>query len=312
MPFVLEPSWIGRRVSVRRVVGRRPDGQVHFGDVVGDLLVLDPDRAVVDGRDGPVDVVLADVGAARLAPPSTADELALEAIVANGWRAPDTAELGGWRLRAADGFTGRANSVLPLGPPGLPLDDALDHARGWYAERGLPLRLQVPIEARRLLDAGLGERGWTPTPPVHVMAARIDTLRVSADPGLVQIDDRAEDGWLARYRDGAGLEPAARRVLTNHEVVGFAAVRAAGTTIAIGRGTVDDGWLGVTAVEVDPAHRRRGLASAVLAALLAWGRAHGARRTHLEVTSENSAALALYERAGYWTHHEYHYRLDPS
>ena len=40
-------------------------------------------------------------------------------------------------LRAAGGFTGRANSVLPLGDPGRPLPDAVRAAEAWYAERGL-------------------------------------------------------------------------------------------------------------------------------------------------------------------------------
>jgi len=36
----------------------------------------------------------------------------LEAIAAKGWRAPDEERLGGWLLRAAQGFTGRANGAL--------------------------------------------------------------------------------------------------------------------------------------------------------------------------------------------------------
>ena len=156
MPFVLEPSWLGRRVSVRRVIGRRPDGRPLFGDVVGDLVRLDASVAVIDTRDGAVEVATDSVTIARTAPPSTADELALQSIAAAGWRAAETGHLGGWLLRATGGFTGRANSVLPLGLPGMPLDDALAQARCWYAERGLPLKLLIPTEARRLLDAGLG------------------------------------------------------------------------------------------------------------------------------------------------------------
>jgi hypothetical protein len=49
----------------------------------------------------------------------------LEAAAADGWRAPEEAALGDWRLRAAEGFTGRANSASPSRPgirgaPGSP------------------------------------------------------------------------------------------------------------------------------------------------------------------------------------------------
>ena len=47
--------------------------------------------------------------------------------------------------RAAGGFTGRANSALPLGDPGLPLDDALTVVSGWYRARGLAPMIAVPM-----------------------------------------------------------------------------------------------------------------------------------------------------------------------
>jgi ribosomal protein S18 acetylase RimI-like enzyme len=312
MPLVLEPSWVGRRVSVRRVLDRSPDGRLRFGDVVGDLVALGSDAALIDTAHGPVEVPLAHVAVARIAPPATRDQLALEAAAARGWRASDTGEIGGWLLRAAHGFTGRANSVLPLGSPGLPLEEALAAARAWYTERRLPLRMQVPVEARRLLDAELAERGWPADPDVHVLAARLDLL-IADDAGQppVRVADAPDDAWLARYRDGAGVSAAARDVLVRHDRAGFASITLNGQVVAIGRGAVDDGWLGITAVEVGAAMRRQGLARAIMNALWKWGTANGATRSYLQVSSDNDAALALYRRLGYWLHHDYHYRHEP-
>lgn len=310
MPVVLEPSWVGRRVSVRRVVGRAPDGRMQFGDVVGDLLRLGDTTALIEQRGALIELPLEHVALARLAPPSSADELALEAVAARGWRPAETAELGGWLLRANDGFTGRANSVLPLRAPGMPLADALGRARDWYAARGLPLRFAVPAESRRLLDAELGERGWVPSADVLVLTARLDLL--PADGAAEKVLDAPDEGWFARYRDGAGASPAARALLTRHDRAGFAMLREDGATLAIGRGVVDDEWLGVSAVEVGERHRRRGLATQIMRALWAWGIAQGATRTYLQVSSDNAAAVALYERLGYREHHVYRYRDEPA
>lgn len=41
----------------------------------------------------------------------------LEEVAALGWRGTEEEQLGGWRLRAAGGFTGRANSALAVGDP---------------------------------------------------------------------------------------------------------------------------------------------------------------------------------------------------
>lgn len=309
MPLVLEPSWTGRRVSVRRVVPDTPD---RTADVVGDLLRLDAETAVIETRRGPVDVPLRALTHARLVPPSTADELALEAVAALALRPAETRNLDGWLLRADHGFTLRANSVLPLASMqrlGRPLDDVLGDAAAWYAERDLPLQAQVPVRARWLLDAQLGERGWTVTGRAAVHVRRLDPgtargeVEVSAEPG---------DDWLALYRGSEGRSATGRALLTRHDRAGFAALRRDGRVVAIGRGAVDDGWLGVMAVEVAPGYWRQGLASAVMTALWAWGVEHGAARTYLQVSADNAAAIALYESLGYWHHHDYHYRVAPS
>jgi N-acetylglutamate synthase len=316
MPLVVQPSWVGRRVSVRRKVGPGPAGRERFSDVVGDLLFVDGEVAVVATREGLVELPVSSVALARVVPPSTADELALEATAARGWRPEQTAEIGGWTLRAAGGFTGRANSVLAQRSPGLPLDEALALARDWYAARSLPVRFQLPVEARRLLDAELGERGWAPSPDIHVLVARLDALRLPAsgtDPSQppVRIEPALSDAWLAVYRAGRADTPAARGVLQRHPRVAFAQLHVGGTIVGVGRGVLDDGWLGVSAVEVLPAHRRQGHARRIMRALRDWGAAHEAERTYLQVSSDNAAALELYDSLGYWLHHDYRYRTDP-
>jgi ribosomal protein S18 acetylase RimI-like enzyme len=312
MPLVLERSWVGRRVSVRRALDRASDGRLRFGDVVGELAGLDVQTAVIETRHGLVEVPVGAVAIARLVPPSTAAELELESVAAKGLRPAETQELGGWLLRADSGFTRRANSVLPLRRPRMPVDEALDRAAAWYAERGLPLRVHLPVEARRLLDAELAERGWPAEPRTHVYAGRLDALRADlADLPAVEIADRPDEQWLARYRDGGGLSDTGRALLTRHDRAGFASLRMDGRTVAVARGAVDDGWLGVMAVEVDPDYRRQGLAAAVTAAVWRWGASLGAVRGYLQVMAENIPAVTLYEKLGYWVHHDYHYRTQP-
>jgi ribosomal protein S18 acetylase RimI-like enzyme len=309
MPNVLEPSWVGRRVSVRRVLGHDAGGRPQFGDVVGDLAGLDAQTAVIETTTGLTELALDGVVAARLVPPSTAQELALEAVAARGLRPADTEQLGGWLLRADHGFTHRANSVLPLRAPGMPLDDALQRAADWYAARGLPLMLHVPVEARRLLDAELGERGWPVETPAQVLVCRLAAAPESSV--AVTITDRPDDEWLAIYRGGRGLADSGRALLARHDRVAFAAARLDGRTVAVVRGAVDEGWLGVMALEVDPGYRRQGLATALMHEIHRWAIAHGARRGYLQVAVENVDALDFYERLGYWVHHDYHYRRQP-
>ena len=297
---------------MRRAVAHA--GRPAFSDVVGDLLGIDDGVAVIDTRHGQVEVVLDDVAFAKPAPPSTADELALQAVAAAGWQPAEAEWLGGWLLRADHGFSRRANSVLPLRQPGLPLADALAAARDWYAARGLPLLLQLPTEARRLLDAELGEQFWPTEAEAVVYAARLDRIAAPATVPVV-LSDVASDEWSAVYfagvNDDPGLRAACRELLARHERVAFASVHLDGRTVAVARGVVDEGWLGLSAVAVDPGYRRQGLAGSLLAGLRDWARALGASRSYLQVEADNAPAIALYEKLGYWAHHEYRYRRDP-
>jgi ribosomal protein S18 acetylase RimI-like enzyme len=68
----------------------------------------------------------------------------LERVAAFGWRAADEDRLGEWLLRAADGFTGRANSALAIGEPGMSLPAAIEEVTRWYGARGLPAMVAVP------------------------------------------------------------------------------------------------------------------------------------------------------------------------
>jgi ribosomal protein S18 acetylase RimI-like enzyme len=80
---------------------------------------------------------------------------------------------------------------------------------------------------------------------------------------------------------------------------------------AVGRCVVDGRWAGFAAVEVDPALRRRGLATAVMAALARQALDEGASAAWLQVEEDNAAARGLYTRLGFAPHHAYHHYRAP-
>jgi N-acetylglutamate synthase len=234
----------------------------------------------------------------------------LERVATRGWRAPEEEPLGGWLLRAAGGFTGRANTALVTGDPGRPLPEAVEAVASWYRGRGLRPGAQLPGVQARPADAAFAAAGWTRDEDVLVLTA---PLAAGTDPGVpVELAPAPDDGWLAAYRE-VPSPAAARAVLTNAEQVVFAALRPDpdAVPVAVARGVVTGEWLGVGAVTVAEDARRRGLATAVMAAVTRWGAGRGAHWVHLQVTASNTAARALYRQAGYVEHHRYHYRWAP-
>jgi N-acetylglutamate synthase len=238
----------------------------------------------------------------------------LEAAAADGWRAPEEAALGAWRLRAAGGFTGRANSALAVGDPGVPIAMAIDEVVRWYRARGLRPMVAVAFPSGRPhssdVDRLLEERGWAVDHGAIVMTAAQDLVTERA--AAVDLDEEPDEAWLELYRPrGRTPPPIARRLLMSAPWQAFGSVREGGRTVAIGRVAVAAGWAGLTAVAVDPAHRRRGFGGAITGALADAAAAHGAAGVYLQVEHDNAAALSLYRRQGFTDHHEYHYRVAP-
>lgn len=243
--------------------------------------------------------------------------LELERVAARHWRGTEEEWLGGWLLRAAEGLTGRANSALPLADPNMPLDDAVAAVTAWYRARGLAPMIAVPLPLEEL-DIYLSERKWvTRSGPAFVMTA--DLVNVAPPPELsagaaFRIDAEPDDEWLRlyHYRGQAQQPPIIKKLLVSAEFQTFVSVRSGGEAIAVGRLSIAEGWAGITAVEVDPAHRRRGLGSALTQAICVEAATRGIRRAFLQVEIANTAAQALYQRCGFRCSHRYQYRVAPA
>ncbi|UQA93272.1 GNAT family N-acetyltransferase [Streptomyces halobius] len=325
----ITPADVGKRVSVRRRTGGGP-GEAAFTDAVGVLTSWKEGVLSITRRNGEcVRIDEASLVAAKTVPAEparrrgpAADARELQEVAARGWPALETERLGDWTLRAAAGFTRRANSVLPLGDPGIPLDAALERITRWYGERELPALIMVATgraDTDERLAAELDERGWTPERHTSVRVAALapladtgaDTPPDSAGgaPTHVTLTREPHADWLALYNRTAAPTSDALKVLTGGPSVWFATVRDAdGRTAAIGRMVVDGRWAGFSAVEVDPAQRRQGLATLVTAALAERALQEGASAAYLQVEGDNDEGRALYDRLGFTEHHGYHYR----
>ena len=328
---MLRQQDVGHRIVVRRIVGIR-EGRPLFSDALGELVELSETHITLATDRGRLRVPVGEVHRAKRVPPARRPAatavLALELAADEGWPAPVRGRLGDWLLRSAAGWTGRANSALPVGDPDRPLPAAVDAVQRWYADHGQPALVNTPLPLAAPVGAELDARGWAARPPVLVQTAALAALTTSlpepaAPPPTgsrtalppVELTARPSDAWLAvaAGRKG-GLPDAARHVLTAVDRVRFAHVYADGRLLAIGRGTVTGKrrWLGLTLVEVLPEARRQGLAGRVIRALADWGVAEGATHALLQVEQRNGPAVALYRGLGFTTHHTYLTRVAPA
>jgi ribosomal protein S18 acetylase RimI-like enzyme len=307
----------GARVSLRYRLGER-DGRALYSDAVGELSRDETDGAVVvvATRRGPVRVERAAVVAVRAVPPpvprrpSWAAVARLEGLCADAWPAQVDVPLGAWRLRAAGGFTGRANAALVTGDPGLPLLQALDAVRAFAAAHGIPARVQVPMGSP--WDRAVAAAGWV-LDVDHEAGAEVavlvgDLRRLAGPAEGIGLAPRADDSWW-ELALGRVPTPAERDVLDP----GTGLRTAFGLlpqTGAVRAALVED-HLHLSRLRVRPDARRRGHGRTLTAAAARWGLEQGARWAVLQVALHNEAARRFYAGLGCVEHHRYRYLVAP-
>lgn len=282
----LGPHVVGQRVVVRHLL---PDGRAT--DVLGVCTAWGDGVTSIDSLRGPVTIAIADIVSGKPVPPRasvrhrvSAHDVELHSFA--HWDEMMRQPVGEWLVRSSPPVGGRllkrSNSALAMGDPGAALTAAADAVRAAYARVGRPPLAQVELGST--MEAGLLDLGWTPLGhgDSHTQLAPVSRALRAAGRGLDDVR-LVESGatCVVEYGD----EP----------------------VVARGEAALDGDWLHLHTLLVDPAHRREGLGTAVLAELLDWGASHGATTAWLHVETDNHAGLATYERLGFVTHHTNRY-----
>ena len=236
----------------------------------------------------------------------------IEEAALRAWPAHVDSDFDGWRLRFADGYTRRANSVTPLGPSRLSLEDKIATCERLYAERGLPAIFRLTPFASPELDELLERRGYRKTDETEVRVRPLDRpLPAATVRGIARV--HTIDRWLDLFGALSGAparnRPAHRAVL--NAVPGtrrLLVLWVDGVPVACGMSVHADGLLGLFDLVTATEQRKRGFGSEILRRALLWGARAGIAEAYLQVLGSNAAAGRIYDRAGFEPLYRYHYR----
>lgn len=310
-------------------------------DVLGTLRSRDEANLVVASAFGEVTISRRDVTHAKDVPPPASHRgpahrrvgiTDLELLMARGWVAVDQSGLGDWLLRSAPGFTGRANSALPVGDPSLPLDKAVDFVEKWYRQRDQTPLFQLPGEVgfdpaedavgAHLLGRGYavgagraGHAGHAGDEHVHVMTAPLTGLPPLTEQSPPVVGDaRLQSDWLMAYGESRSVVPGVTEsVLTGSRGQLFMSVRdeASRRVVGVARMAIHPGWAGIFGLWVHPEHRLRGIATAIVSAIGMAARDNNMPALYIQVAGDNDDGIAFWEGLGFTRHHDYVY-LSPA
>lgn len=227
---------------------------------------------------------------------------------------PKVLAIDGWLLPFDNSTIGRAKSAVPLRHANLDATQVAD-IEALYAERGLPAAFRVAdVPGLANIHTELQRSGYRAEQPTLVQVGTVQQMRQICRADPAKVSTTPTPAWSAVYL-AEGFDPVdgAHRIqaLSRGRHVVYASVLEAGQPVAAGTASLSQGWASIHGMRTVPAQRGRGLAARILGGLADTAIQRGLERVFLQVEEGNTAALALYARAGFTTAWRYHYWRRP-
>jgi GNAT superfamily N-acetyltransferase len=241
---------------------------------------------------------------------------AMEELSLNAWPAHQTLLYDGWVLRFANGYTKRANSVNPLYPSTLDLEEKIAFCESLYREQKLDVVYKLtPASQPENLDEILQAKGYKRDSATSVQLLDLRSNIVSP-ASAVAVEESLSQHWLDAFCRMSAVEgqkrDALQRILLN--IVPnrcFASLMVDQKVIAAGLGVLQAGYIGMFDIIVDANFRSHGYGQQIVESILYWGKQNGAQYSYLQVMLNNPPALRLYSKIGYTEKYQYWYRIRP-
>lgn len=252
----------------------------------------------------------------------TADELSLiEDASLNASAPPQQRWLDGWLIRFSPGKAQRARSVNAVAAGRLPMQKKLAMAEAVYREAELPMLVRItPFSQPPQLDAHLELQGWPQHDPTLVMVRpSLQGLAAAEPPEGCTWHTLSHTGLahaVGAMRGSPLSQQQAHAERLTQAPVNFWALAlrrtSDGVVLACGQMAREGELVGLYDVFTAESARRQGLASALCIQLLVQAREQGARVGYLQVSADNTPAIATYRKLGFAEGYRYHYRVKPA
>ena len=232
----------------------------------------------------------------------------------NALPALQTVYYDGWVLRFADGYTRRSNSVNPVYPSLLDIDEKIEYCERLYRSRGLKVIFKLTDAVYpENLDVILEQKKYEIETPVSIQILDLNWMTVRPDIAIIRTEKWSEN-WQREFFRISNLDschfPKLREMLSGiiPRKCFFSIVRD-GSVATCGLAVMEREYVGLFDIVTDPIFRRQGLGARISLDMLEWGKELGASKAYLQVMVDNKPAIKLYEKIGFAEVYKYWYRV---
>ena len=229
----------------------------------------------------------------------------IEDLSLNAWPSHQIQIYDGWLLRFSYFYTHRTNCVEQIGSSSIPLDTKIAYCEDTYRKWGTPSIFKISPLLPAGFDKLLDGRGYVKEHITDVMTLQLSALTEIPVSAPVHVSSFFPDSWIQALFALKGttnimhrlVVPSMYRAIPMETIC--VSIQDGRRIAATGLGILDRDYIGIYAIHVHPAYRRRRYASAVCRTILQNGRRKGAKRAYLQVVADNQPAINLYHSLGF-------------
>jgi ribosomal protein S18 acetylase RimI-like enzyme len=238
----------------------------------------------------------------------------LEELTFNALPALQTHFYDGWVLRFANGYSRRANSVQPLYPSILDVNQKIDYCETQYQEHGLSTIFKLTgTEQPPDLEVALIQRGYVIDGHTALQTRPLTGETLDVNQAGIEMEEYVTEDWLSSLQCLSNVDdrhlPTIMAILESLDVeAGFFRLMVDGEVAAMGLGVLERGYVGLYDIVTDAERRQRGYGRLMVLNILRWAQEKGAHSAYLQVMLNNRPALSLYHKLGFREVYQYWYR----
>lgn len=240
----------------------------------------------------------------------------IEELSMNAFPALSTILVNGWVLRFSEGYSKRANSVNPLYPCSISIEDNIRHCEKLYNNQHLDTVFKLTeCEDARKIDEILAQRGYAYEAKTNILLRNIEgySITEAERQGIVICTELKED-WFKAFSDMNHVSDKNAEILKKMLQVlipdaYYACIVENEQIVAVGLGVAERGYIGMYDICVVESRRRQGLGTKIMKSLMQAGAQRGCSFSYLQVVDANEGAKILYDRLGYKKEYSYWYRV---
>ncbi|MHB9293123.1 GNAT family N-acetyltransferase [Hollandina sp. SP2] len=240
-------------------------------------------------------------------------DFTIEELSMNAWPSIQTVVYDGWIIRLANGYTKRANSINPIYPSKINLEEKIQYCKKLYAKYNLPTVYKlVECDEHKIIDRELETLKYE---IVDITSVQIcgDIKILERNYSGINIDVDFNKKWINGFIECNNIKigcidtlKTMLKNITGNKIVIYKELN--NEIVGCGYGVIENEYVGLFDIVVKENKRGNGYGKEIVESILSEAGKVGIKKSYLQVVNNNEIAKNLYKKIGYREKYKYWYR----